>query len=279
MNVMRSLAICAAMIGMAGPTLAEPTKITIATEGAFAPWNLTRADGTLDGMEIDLAQDLCKRMDAECTIISQNWDGIIPGLLAGKYDMIMAGMSATPKREEVVAFSEPYGSTGQTFAVEKGSDLAHLPDTWTLFSLAKDPEGAQKAIDVLRTKLKGKTIGVQTGSIGEKFVEQYLKDVVTVRAYKSTKEHDLDLKSGRIDIVIASPAYLMTAQKEPGNEDMVLTGPRFQGGVLGKGSSAAFRKEDTELRARFDAALAAAKADGTTKALSEKWFGFDVTVY
>lgn len=279
MNILRHLAFAAVFAAAALPASAEQTKITIATEGAFAPWNLTKADGTLDGFEIDLIHDLCKRMDADCTIVAQNWDGIIPGLLAGKYDVIMAGMSATPKREEVVAFSQPYGSTGQTFATEKGSPLADLPNRDDLFSLASNPEGAEKMIEQLRPLLKGKTIGVQASSIAAKFAQEFLKDDMTVREYKSTKEHDLDLKAGRVDIIMASPAYLMTTVKEPGNEDMVLTGPRFQGGVLGKGSSAAFRKEDTELRARFDKAISEAKADGTTKALSEKWFGFDVTVY
>jgi octopine/nopaline transport system substrate-binding protein len=79
-------------------------KIRIATEGAYAPWNFSGPNGTLEGFEIDLANDLCKRMSRECEIVAQNWDGIIPSLTAGKYDAIMAGMSVTPKREEVIAF-------------------------------------------------------------------------------------------------------------------------------------------------------------------------------
>ncbi|MET0747771.1 MAG: transporter substrate-binding domain-containing protein, partial [Rhizobium sp.] len=85
------------------------------------------------------------------------------------------------------------------------------------------------------------------------------------------------LKAGRVDLIMASTAYLSTAAAKPGNEDLVLTGPRFQGGLLGRGSSVGLRKTDPELKALFNDAIAAAKADGTIKTLSQKWFGFDVT--
>ena len=267
-------------LALAGPAAAKDwTKVTIATEGAFAPWNLTEPNGTLAGFEVDLYKDLCNRMKVECTMIAQNWDGIIPGLLAGKYDAIMAGMSATEKREEVIAFSQAYGSTGQTFGVLENGSLADLPMKGELFSLVSNPDGAAKAVEALRPLLDGKTIGVQSASIGAKFIAENFGDAVTVREYKSTEEHDLDLLAGRVDAVMASPAYLMTATKNPNNKGMVMAGPRFQGGILGKGSSVGLRKEDTELKAMFDKAISEAKADGTTKKLSEKWFGFDVTVY
>jgi octopine/nopaline transport system substrate-binding protein len=280
MQLTRRLMLAALVATTAIPAVAQEKRhVTIATEGAFAPWNMTKPDGTLEGLEIDLAADLCKRMDIECTIVAQNFDGIIPGLLAGKYDVIMAGMSATPKREETVAFSQPYGSTGQGFAVQKDGPLADLPMKGELFSLVRNPDGANKAIKELQPLLEGKTIGVQASSSGGKFIQENFGDVATIREYKNTSDHDLDLKTGRIDVIMASPAYLMTAIKEPGNEAMAIAGPRFQGGTLGKGSSAAFRKQDTELRDMFDKAIGEAKADGTMKRLSEKWFGFDVTVY
>ncbi|WP_353475955.1 transporter substrate-binding domain-containing protein (plasmid) [Salipiger sp. H15] len=275
--------VIAASLGLAAIAASAEAKdwthVTIATEGAFAPWNFTEADGTLTGYEVDLYKVLCERMEVECTLVAQNWDGIIPGLLAGKYDAIMAGMSATEKREEVISFSQPYGSTGQTFGVLKGSDLEQLPLKGELFNLANNPEGAAKAIEEIRPLLKGKTIGVQSSAISARFMQETFGDELTIREYKATEQHDLDLLAGRIDAVIASPAYLMTAIEEPANAEMTMAGPRFQGGILGRGSSVGIRKEDTELRAMFDKALDSVKADGTTKALSEKWFGFDVTVY
>ncbi|MFC5758631.1 transporter substrate-binding domain-containing protein [Rhizobium sp. GCM10022189] len=270
----------AAIIATAGIAHAEDKKwttVTIATEGAFKPYNFTKPDGTLDGYEIELTKYLCDHMKVECKIVVQNFDGMIPALNAGKFDAIISGMSATAKREEVIAFSDSYGSTGQAFATSKTSDLANLPEKGEVFSLASDEAGAAAEIEKIKPALQGKTIGVQTASTAAAFVDKYLKGVVEVREYKTTEEHDLDLKAGRVDIVMASMAYLTTASQKPGNEDMTTAGPRFQGGFLGRGSSVGLRKGDTELKAMFNDAIAAAKADGTIKTLSEKWFGFDVT--
>ncbi|PTW60206.1 amino acid ABC transporter substrate-binding protein (PAAT family) [Breoghania corrubedonensis] len=265
---------------VASPAAAKDwSHVTIATEGAFAPWNFTEADGTLTGYEVDLYKVLCERMHVECTLIAQNWDGMIPGLLAGKYDAIMAGMSATEKREKVIAFSQPYGSTGQGFGVLKDGPLADMPMKGEMINLVTNPDGAKKTIDELRPLLKGKVIGVQSSAIAGRFMKENFGDEVTIREYKSTEQHDLDLLAGRLDAIVASPAYLMTASKQQGNEGMTMAGPRFQGGVLGRGSSVGLRKEDTKLREMFNKALDEVKADGTAKKLAEKWFGFDVTVY
>jgi octopine/nopaline transport system substrate-binding protein len=269
-----------AVIATAGIAHAEDKKwttVTIATEGSFKPYNFTKPDGTLDGYEIELTKYLCDHMKVECKVVVQNFDGMIPALNAGKFDAIISGMSATAKREEVIAFSDSYGSTGQAFATSKQSDLANLPEKGQVFSLASDESGAAAEIDKIKPALQGKTIGVQTASTAAAFVDKYLKGVVEVREYKTTEEHDLDLKAGRVDLVMASMAYLTTASQKPGNEDMTTTGPRFQGGFLGRGSSVGLRKDDTELKAMFNDAIAAAKADGTIKTLSERWFGFDVT--
>ena len=253
------------------------TKIRVATEGAFAPWNFTKPDGSLDGFEIELYKDLCSRMKVECTIEAQSFDGIIPALNAGKFDAIMAGMSATAKREEVMAFTQPYGTTGQTFAVLKSGPLANLPLNGKIFSLATNEAGAAAAVEELKSTLKGKTIGVQGSSIAANFLDKYLKGTAEIREYKTTEQHDLDLTAGRIDLIMASTAYLSGAAAKAGNEEMTLVGPRFQGGMLGRGSSVGLRKSDPELKAMFDKAITEAKADGTIEKLSMKYFGFDVT--
>ncbi|WP_117190366.1 transporter substrate-binding domain-containing protein [Rhizobium terrae] len=255
----------------------DKTEIVIATEGAFPPYNLTRPDGTLDGYDIELGKNLCERMKMKCTFVAQAFDGIIPALNAGKFDAIMAGMSATEKRKEVIDFSISYGSTGQSFATLKDGPLAKLPMKDELFSLASNEAGARKAVEELKSLLQGRTIGVQTASIAARFIDEYLKGVVQVREYKTTEQHDMDLVAGRVDLVMASMGYLMTAVQKPTNSDMAIVGPRFQGGFLGAGSSVGLRKTDTALKTKFDGAIAAAKADGTTKKLSTKWFGFDMT--
>jgi octopine/nopaline transport system substrate-binding protein len=280
MKTMKFLAVAALAVSalFSGSAIAQDkTEITIATEGAFPPYNLTRADGTLDGYDIDLAHYLCDHMKIKCTIIAQAFDGMIPALNAGKFDAIMAGMSATAKRKEVIDFSIPYGNTGQSFATLKDSDLAKLPLNDKLFSLSTDDAGARKAIEEMKPMLQGKVIGVQAASIAARFVDEYMKGIVEVREYKTTEQHDLDLLAGRVDLTMASMGYLKTAVEKPANSDMVIVGPRFQGGFLGAGSSVGLRKSDTALKAKFDEAIAAAKADGTLKTLSQKWFGFDVT--
>jgi octopine/nopaline transport system substrate-binding protein len=275
-----ALALTGATLALGTSAMAQEktwTKIRVATEGAFAPWNFTKPDGSLDGFEIELYKDLCSRMKVECTIEAQSFDGIIPALNAGKFDAIMAGMSATAKREEVMAFTQPYGTTGQTFAVLKSGPLANLPLNGKIFSLATNEAGAAAAVEELKPTLKGKNIGVQGSSIAANFLDKYLKGTAEIREYKTTEQHDLDLTAGRIDLIMASTAYLSGAAAKAGNEEMTLVGPRFQGGMLGRGSSVGLRKSDPELKAMFDKAITEAKADGTIEKLSMKYFGFDVT--
>jgi len=100
------------------------SKIKIGTEGAYPPWNGTNAAGELEGAEIDLVRDLCARMNAECELVAQDWDGIIPALQNGKYDAIMAGMSITEERMQVINFSQGYANEPASFSVLKSSSLA-----------------------------------------------------------------------------------------------------------------------------------------------------------
>jgi octopine/nopaline transport system substrate-binding protein len=112
-----------------GGAAAEGKTVKIATEGAYAPWNLTGAGGKLEGFEIDLANDLCARMKVKCEIVAQDWDGIIPALNAKKYDAIMAGMSNTDERKKVIEFSTSYANSPNGFLVAKNSPLAKMPGT------------------------------------------------------------------------------------------------------------------------------------------------------
>jgi octopine/nopaline transport system substrate-binding protein len=251
-------------------------KIVIATEGAYAPYNMHAPDGKLIGFEIDLANNLCDRLKITCDFIAQDWNGIIPGLVAGKYDAIMSGMSITAKRLEVIDFSVPYTSSPTTFAVMKDSPLAKMGDTGTRISL-DDKAATDAAIAAITPALKGKTIGVQVATIQADLLNTYLKGVATIRTYPTTEEHDLDLQAGRVDAVLASTSYFVSTLAKPGGDQMVLAGPLFTGGLLGKGTGIGLRKGDTDLKAMLDRALGEAKADGTIKALSIKWFKTDIS--
>jgi len=260
-----------------GGAAAQEKTVKIATEGAYAPWNFTGAGGKLEGFEIDLANDLCARMKVKCEIVAQDWDGIIPALNAKKYDAIMAGMNITDKRLEVINFSFPYAVTPHGWGVLKGSPLAQLPGAGTVVSIDKDPEAAKKAIEAWKPLLKGKTVGVQGSTVNSQFVETYLKDVVEIREYKTTEQHDLDLTAGRVDAIFAGYGALKATQEKPEFKDMVIAGTGMRGGVLGRGVAVAMRKDDQDLKKAFDAAVQAAAQDGTIKKLSEKWFKIDVT--
>jgi octopine/nopaline transport system substrate-binding protein len=252
--------------------------IRIGTEGAYAPWNFSEAGGKLAGFEIDLANELCKRMKAECTIVAQDWDGIIPALQASKYDAIMAAMNITDKRLETIAFSDVYAAAPASFAVLKSSPLAKLPGTGEVYPLATKMAEAQKAIDAMKPMLKGKVIGAQVSTTNLNFVEKFFKGDVDIRSYKTTEQHDLDLTAGRIDGAFAAVTYWNDVISKPEGKDIVVVGPGFSGDVLGRGVAAGMRKEDTALKAKFDEAIKSALADGAIKALSVKWFkGVDIS--
>ncbi len=248
--------------------------IRIATEGAYAPWNFSGPNNVLEGFEIDLANELCERMKAKCEIVAQNWDGIIPSLTAGKYDAIMAAMSITPKREEVMAFSAPYAAAINSFAAMEDSDLANLPETGKPLSV--DSEAAKPVLEEIARKIQGKAVGVQGSTTASAFMEQYFQGGADLREYKTTEEHNFDLASARLDAVVANATVLAAALEKDDMKGAKLTGPLFSGKVFGM-IGVGLRKEDTALKARFDDVIKAAVADGTVKKLSEKWFKVDVS--
>ncbi len=250
-------------------------KVVIATEGAYPPYNLTLPDGKLAGFEIDLAANICPRVHLQCSFVATDWNGVIPGLLAGKYDAIMDGMSITPKRLQVIAFSTPYTQSPSTFAVLKKGPLVNMPYTGKRVSL-DDPKQMQAAVKALTPVLKGRTVGVQVSTIQADLLNKYFKNIMTIRTYGKTEEHDLDLYAGRVDLVMASTTYFVASLATPQGRQAEESGPLFVGGLLGKGAGIGLRKSDPELKALFDKALAEAKADGTLKQLSLKWFKTDV---
>lgn len=270
------------LISLAGAARADDvgqwSKIRIATEGAYAPWNYMSPDGKLVGYEIDLAHELCRRMKAQCEIVAQDWDGMLPALNAGKFDAIIASMSVTPERQKVASFSVPYAKAPNAFMMMKDSPLVAALGPRVDYSLKKDPEGASKAIAAMAPALKGKVLAVQGSSTAATFATAELKDKVEIREYKTTEEHNLDLVAGRVDLVMGNITMLKAAMKQPDLANATLAGPTFIEGVLGSGTAnVAMRRDDTALKAKFDAAINEVNADGFNRDLTEKWFGVDIT--
>jgi arginine/ornithine transport system substrate-binding protein len=241
------------------------TTVRIATEGAYPPFNYVDAQGKLGGFDIDIANAICTVSKFNCTIVAQNWDGIIPGLNAEKYDLIIAAMTATAERAKVVAFSNKYASMPFRFVASN-----RVAD-----AIAAAP-GA--GIDQLKTALRGKTIGLVAASTADPYVRNKFDGLATLRSYQKMSDALLDLKAGRIDAYADGALGIdATFLKTDAGK-----GYRFAGAQLkdpayfGTGVGVAVRLKDTELLAKVNAALAQILTDGTYQKIAKKHFDFDI---
>ena len=252
------------------------SKIRIGTEGAYPPWNNMNAAGELEGAEIDLAIDLCKRMNAECEFVAQDWDGIIPALQNGKYDAIMAGMSITEERMEKIDFSIGYMTEPASLSALSNSALGTLNAPGKLNLDDMDAE-AKGLLSTLQSALSGASVGVQTATIHENFLNEYMPDV-TIKVYDTQQNMELDLAAGRIDAALCDKAAMETFADTPAGSGVTLIGPDLFGGSFGAGVGAGIRKSDSDLTAMFNKAIADATADGTVSRISMEWFGKDLSM-
>ena len=269
-----------ALIGLIGvlPTSSsakEWSKVRIGIEGAFPPWNAVGPDGKLTGLDVDVANDLCRRAKLDCELVQNEWSGMIPGLNAGKFDLVMTlGINET--RRKVVDFTYPYASGVATFLMLKDGPVAPLPMSGERLNL-NDKEKADPVMASIRQSLKGKAIGVVQSTSQEQLIRAYFGDDVTVRTYKSSPERDLDLKAGRIDAGFDSGVYGTSILGKPGSEDFVMTGPLMKGAMLATEVAIGLRKDEPELKAIFDKAIREATQDGTIRKLSMEWSKLDLS--
>jgi len=263
-----------ALVLISSTALAD--KIKIGTEGAYPPWNAKDESGKLIGFEVELANFLCIYMEADCTIVEQDWDGMIPGLVMRKYDAIMAGMSITDERMKTINFSQGYADEVASLAVMKGSSLEGM-DTPKAINLSTGGGDVKKALKTLTAALAGKTIGVQTATIHQNFLESGDVGSVKIKTYKTQDEVNLDLAAGRIDAALAA-AVAFTDYAEKSGKPVVLVGPTFSGGAFGNGVGVGIRKDDTDLLKRFNKAIDVARKNGKISELAIKWFGFDASM-
>ena len=271
-------ALTCSLLVLAGAASAKDWKtVVIGMEGAYDPYNLTDPSGKIVGFEPDIATDVCARMKVECKIIAQDWDGMIPGLEAGKFDVIMDGMSITDDRKKQIDFSVPYADVPAALATAKTSPLAKLASAGKLVNFDKDKAGSAATLKAIRDALKGKTVGVQVSTTHATFAGNHLKDVATVKEYKTTDERDLDLKSGRIDAVLDDQTEIAAMLGKDDAKDFTEFGPHLTGGDFGIGVGMGLRKADADLTAKFNTAINAAFADGSIKKYSLKWFKIDTT--
>ncbi|MEX2694932.1 transporter substrate-binding domain-containing protein [Rhizobium mongolense] len=264
------------LAAFAAPLAAKDWKTaTITLEGAYAPWNLTNADGSLGGFEPELAKVLCERAKIECKLVASDWDGMIPALNAGKFDVIMDALSITEERKKIIDFTVPYAATPAAFATAKDSPLANAAGTGSTIKMTPGQTGV-KEIEGLKEAFKDKTIGIQAATVYAKFVYDNFGSIADIREYKTGADRDLDLQSGRIDLGFDDAVYFNNAF-QAANGALAFTGPEIAGSIWGEGEGLGLRKADTDLRDKFNEAIKSALADGTVKNLSMKWFKVDVS--
>lgn len=235
---------------------AELKPLRIGTDPTYEPFEYKSPDGKIVGFEVDLAHALCAEMKRTCVFVESPWDGIVPSLLAKKYDMIISGMTVTDQRRKTVNFSDKITDIPYRVVVKTGSGLDGSP-------------GA----------LKGKKVGVLKGSTEADFADKYyLKAGAQVMRYGSTQESYLDIVSGRIDAVVGNLVEMNAGflSKPEGKPFEFASYELKDPVILGYGTGAAMRKQDTQLKAQFNAALKTVRANGTYKKIADQYFDFDV---
>jgi arginine/ornithine transport system substrate-binding protein len=225
--------------------------IRVGVDAPYPPFEFKAPDGTLTGFEIELGNEVCKEITGkECDWVIQAWDGIIPGLLARKYDMIFSSMSINEERAKRVLFSDAYYTTPSAF-------------------FAPDGNGFDAA------NAKGKRVGVQRATIQDTYVTEFLASSEVVR-YTTADDMVVDLKGGRLDAMfVDAPVGIDMLGDESGiNQSGEYVKEPLR--IFGEGVGAAFRKRDAELEEAVTAALAKIKADGTYDVIMKKYFDFDI---
>ncbi len=228
-------------------------KVRVGVEGNYPPFSKLGADGKLAGFDIDIALALCAEMKAQCTLVQQEWDGMMPALNAKKFDMIVASMTITDERKKAAEFSDPYYSVPSRFVAKAGAFKDFSPASF-----------------------KGRKIIVLRNSPRAKYVAEHYKDSEVLLVAKETDVY-LELAAGRGDIgfgstVVSGEAFL----KQPEGRGYAQVGApiNLDGG---SGVGIAFRKGDTELRDKVNAALKALRASGAYKKLASQYFDFDIS--
>ncbi|ASM71636.1 MULTISPECIES: transporter substrate-binding domain-containing protein [Roseobacteraceae] len=236
----------AALAVSAGFAMADAHGKTIrmGTEGAYPPYNFINDAGEIDGFERELGDALCERAELTCEWVKNDWDSIIPNLVSGNYDTIMAGMSITDERDEVIDFTQDY-----------------FPPTASAYVAAAE------GVDVNDAIVAAQTATIQAGYIAE--------SGATLVEFATPEETVAAVRNGEADAVFADRDYLVPLV-DASNGELVFVGDDIP---LGGGIGMGLRESDTELKEKFDAVITEMKADGTLNTMLKKWFGDETATY
>lgn len=231
---MKFLALSAASLTMVTSMAMAQDTVRIGTEGAYPPWNFINDDGEVGGFERELGDELCTRAQLSCEWVVNAWDSIIPNLVSGNYDIIMAGMSITPEREEAIDFTQNYSQ----------------PDPSAYLAMSMDVD------------LDTGVVAAQTGTIQAAFVAEQGWALIE---FASPEDTIAAVQNGEADTVLADKTFVVPYTE--GGEMVLLEREEYLGGGVGLG----VRKSDGELKTKFDDAISSMKSDGSLNALITKW--------
>jgi polar amino acid transport system substrate-binding protein len=228
--------------------------LVIGTEGAYPPFNFVDAAGKVGGFDIEIGLALCAEMKVECSVVTQDWDGIIPALQAKKFDFMIASMFITPERAEKVAFTKSYYKAPMTHIAPKGAKITEFTNV----------------------ALKGKTIGAQSGTTQAEYATQMYPDA-TIKLYPTQDEVNIDMVNGRLDLEVGDMLPMMAWLNSDDGKCCELIGkPIADAKYIGQGAGIAVRLEDKDLLARLNAAIDAIRANGTYAKINAKYFPIDI---
>ena len=229
-------------------------RLRIATEGVYPPFSFTNEQGQLAGFDVDIARELCRRLEKECDIIAVPWDDLLPGLAAGRYDVIVASMAKTPERERQAEFTDPYYRTRDVFTGRSDSGISRIsPET-----------------------VRGKILTTQAGTIYADYLRDHYQGVATLRLTKTIPDAFAAVAGREADFALSDNLSAFQFMRSDAGQSLDIIGAPISIGEIVEACHIQVRKGDLRLRDSLNAALRELWLDGTHHKINARYFPFDI---
>ena len=252
-TIIKLLVAAAVAVAMSTNIASADVKFGVAAE-PYPPFAEKGADGMWKGWEIEVGNAICDAMNEKCVWVEVSWDGIIPALLAKKFDVIISSMSITEERMKTIDFSDKYYNTPAVIVAPKNASIDGKPGS-----------------------VSGKIVGVQVSTTHANYAEKHLQsNASSIKTYQTFDEHNQDLVAGRVDAVVGDSLAMQPFLDSKSGQCCEIKGELNDVAVFGPGVGGGMRKGDAELRQKFNAAIKKIRENGTYEAISKKYFNFDI---